>query len=305
MPRRRHWFDLDDEAAARPDVAVLGLPWVGGANRRAGAALAPQRLRELSTTSDPNDRRGRPVEGLSLRDYGDVAPVDGAGRNLPWPEYVDAATARLAAIPREAFTLLLGGDNSVSIAGLTTFAQRHGRDCGVIWFDAHADLFESYDGNPDSHACALRRAMTLAGMPPSRAVLLGTRSLSHEERRFIADNGIAMVTASEWLASPAEAIAERVARRLAGCPAVYLAVDIDGFDASCAPGTGYPMPGGVQAETFFLLLERLFQRLPVRGMDVTEIAPPLDNNDVTAFLGVQVVLETLGALAARRSSPLR
>lgn len=291
MPSRRPWFGLDDQALAAPDVAVLGLPWVGAANRRSGAALAPDRLRDLSKTSDPIPRRGNPVEGLRVRDYGDVAAPS-------WEEFTDRATAKLNALPERAFTLLLGGDNSISITGLTSFAKRHGKDCGVIWFDAHADLFESYDGNPDSHACALRRGMSLAGIPPSRAVLLATRSLSREERTFIDGNGIEMVTASEWIASSAGAVVERIARRLASCSAIYLAVDIDGFDASCAPGTGYPMPGGVPAETFFLLLEQLFAQLPVRGMDLTEIAPPLDVNDVTAFLGVQVVLETLGALHA-------
>lgn len=291
MPSRRSWFGLDDQAITAPDVAVLALPWVGAGNRRSGAALAPDRLRDLSKTSDPIPRRGKPVEGLRVRDYGDVTAPS-------WQEFAERAAATLNALPERAFTLLLGGDNSISIAGLTSFAKRHGKDCGVIWFDAHADLFEAYDGNPDSHACALRRGMSLAGIPPSRAVLLATRSLSLEERAFIDANGIEMVTASEWIASSPGAVVDRIARRLASCSAIYLAVDIDGFDASCAPGTGYPMPGGVTAETFFLLLEQLFARLPVRGMDLTEIAPPLDVNDVTSFLGVQVVLETLGALHA-------
>ncbi len=48
-------------------------------------------------------------------------------------------------------------------------------------------------------------------------------------------------------------------------------------------------------------MERLFQKLPIRAMDLTEISPPLDGNDVTGFLGAQVVLEALGALATRLS----
>jgi agmatinase len=299
VPRRGHWFGLNDETIANPGVAILGLPWVGAANRRSGAALAPGKLRELSTTSDPIGRRGRLVEELRVRDYGDVPAEDHGGGALAWKEYMARAAARIDALPREAFTLLLGGDNSVSIPGLTCFARRYGADAGVIWFDAHADLFEAYDGNLDSHACALRRGMALSGISPSRAVLLSTRSLAREELAFIEGNGIEMVTASEWLGSSADAIAARIAARLAGAPAVYLAVDIDGFDASCAPGTGYPMPGGIGAETFFLLLERLFEQLPMKGMDLTEIAPPLDVNDVTGFLGIQVVLETLGALDAK------
>ncbi len=63
-----------------------------------------------------------------------------------------------------------------------------------------------------------------------------------------------------------------------------------------APGTGYPMPGGVGSEPFFAFMEEIFQRLPMRGMDITEVAPTLDSNDMTSFLAVQVVLEALGAV---------
>jgi agmatinase len=140
--------------------------------------------------------------------------------------------------------------------------------------------------------------MVLCGMEPRQVVLLGTRSFSSGEARFIRDQKIEMVTAADCSACPPEALAGRIARRLKGLSAVYLAVDIDGFDASCAPGTGYPMPGGPAAEVFFTILEKLFERLPIRAMDITEISPPLDTNDVTGFLGVQVVLEALGAMPA-------
>jgi arginase family enzyme len=57
------------------------------------------------------------------------------------------------------------------------------------------------------------------------------------------------------------------------------------------------MPGGIPAEAFFQLEERLFARLPIRAMDITEVAPPLDVNDITSFLGAQIVLETARLLA--------
>ena len=295
MRSRRLWFDLHDESAAAPTVAIIGLPYDGSASLHAGAAEAPARLRELSRTSDPITRRGKKIDGVTVRDFGDVSPEE-PGRMRPQREFLDAAASRLLELPECSFPIALGGDNSVSIPSIQAFARRHGRDVGIVWFDAHPDLFEQYDGNPDSHACALRRALELAGIGPRQAVLLGTRSFSSEEAEFIAREGVEVVTAAEWAGGTAEAVAERIATRLGGVGAVYLAVDIDGFDASCAPGTGYPMPGGVGSGEFFALLEALFARLPVRGLDLTEIAPPLDPNDVTSFLGVQVVLETIGLI---------
>ena len=299
MRSRRHWFDLHDDSQDAPDVAVLGLPYDGSVSRQAGAAAGPARVRELSRTSDPITRRGREVSGVTLRDYGDVPVADGSGSALSQNEFFAAAAARLGELPDASFPLALGGDNSVSIPVIQEFARRHGNGAGVVWFDAHPDLFEAYDGNPDSHASALRRGMELGGLAPGQAVLVGTRSFAQEEVRYIRDQGIELVTAADWAAGNAAGVADRVAARLQGLSAIYLAVDIDVLDASCAPGTGYPMPGGVGSEAFFVLLEELFARLPVRAMDLTEIAPPLDTNDVTAFLGAQIVLETLGLLAGR------
>lgn len=301
MPPRKPWFDLHDETNESPRVAILGLPFDGATSLKKGAAAAPQRLREISRTCDPINRRGRRIAGLSLRDYGDVGAAHPDGRPLAQAEYFAAASSTVAAIPADSLLITLGGDNSVSIPVLTQFLKRHGPDAGILWFDAHPDLFPSYDGNADSHACALRRPLTLTGTSPGRAVLLATRSFSSGERDLIDREAITLVTAAEWLASGPEVTAKRIVRALGSAPAVYLAIDVDGFDASVAPGTGYPTPGGPSSEAFFCLLEALLPRLPIRAIDLTEIAPPLDVNDVTSFLGVQVVLEILAIVAAREA----
>lgn len=300
MRRRRLWFDLHDESQPAPAVAILGLPYDGAVSLKAGAAGAPARLREISLTSDAVTRRGRVIAGLGVRDFGDVPTAGSDGGPSSQSQFLADAAARLAQLPEDCFAIALGGDNSVSIPCLRRFAARYGRDAGIIWFDAHPDLFEAYDGNPDSHACALRRALALTGLSPGHAVLVGPRSSSFEEVRFIEEQGMELVTAADVYDSKDAAFA-RIAARLKGVSAVYLAIDIDGFDASCAPGTGYPLPGGIDGSRFFDLHERLFEQLPIRAMDLTEIAPALDVNDMTSFLGAQIVLETLGALALRRA----
>jgi agmatinase len=297
MATRKPWFDLHRDAENDPDIVILGLPFDGACSRLRGAAAAPARLREISRTSDPITRTGNIVESITLRDFGDVDTVDTRGRPMAQKKFLEAARARLRALPDCRLLICLGGDNSISIPSISSFVDRHGDNIGVIWFDAHPDLFESYDGNPDSHACALRRALDQAGLVPSQAMLLATRSFSREETTYIKREGIDLITAAEWRARGTKRVAGKIAEWMRDRDAVYIAVDIDGFDSSCAPGTGYPMPGGIAGESFFLLLELLFARLPIRGLDLTEIAPPLDHNDTTAFLGVQVVLEAIGAVA--------
>ncbi len=301
MRDRQPWFDLHSPSCVDPAVAVLGLPFDGGVGFRAGAAGGPERMRRISRTSDPITRRRISLDDLTLRDFGDVSALGATGEPLSIRDYREAARLRLEELPDDSFKLVVGGDNSVSVAALEAFTAVHGPDVGILWFDAHADLFATYDGDPDSHACALRRALTLTGVAPQRAMLLATRSFAQEETQFIDEQGMDCVTAADWAAQSSTWVVERIARTLEGASAVYLAVDIDGFDASCAPGTGYPMPGGVSSEAFFAFLEQLFAALPVRGMDVTEVAPSLDHNDMTSFLAVQVVLEALAGVLSSRS----
>ncbi|MGD8375420.1 MAG: arginase family protein [Acidobacteriota bacterium] len=292
---RRPWFDLERPEAEAPDVAIFGLPFDGAVSRHAGAGAAPARLRELSRTSDAVTRKGDPVDGLSVRDFGDLAPQAGEAASC----YLERAYGWLRAAPEGAFRIYLGGDNSVSVAAIRDFAAEHGPGAGVLWFDAHPDLFEAYDGDPFSHACALRRPLELGAVDPAAVTLLATRSFSREELEYIRRHRIAVITAASWLEKGSQGVLSALGRQIGDRSALYLAIDIDGFDPAAAPGTGYPIPAGIPPERFFRLLVQLFERFPVRAMDLTEIAPSLDTADRTGFLGVQVVLESLGHLARK------
>ena len=250
-------------------------------------------MRALSKTADAITRKGRDLEGLVVRDFGDVDVLGADGQPSTQADLLERARDALNTLPTKAFPILLGGDNSVSIAGLDAFVSRHGTNVGILWFDAHPDLFEAYDGNPLSHASALRTPVERHGLDPSKVVLAGARSFAREELAFIRERNVRMVSASEWHARPTAEVADAIRKRMDGCDAIYVAIDIDGFDASAAPGTGYPMPGGIATERVFELLDYVFIHCPVKALDITEVAPPLDVGDQTSFLALQVLLECI------------
>src|SRR4029077_3655621 len=71
---------------------------------------------------------------------------------------------------------------------------------------------------------------------------------------------------------------------LSHADAIYLSIDIDSVDPSCAPGTCTPVPGGLTSYEFLRILRRLGSFKEVAALDMMEVAPPLDPTDQTTVL---------------------
>jgi len=82
-----------------------------------------------------------------------------------------------------------------------------------------------------------------------------------------------------------------------GASAVFLSFDIDSVDAGFVPGTGWPEPGGFLPREALKLLG-LVAAEGICGLEVVEVSPPYDTSDITALLGVRVVVEAVGSLVA-------
>ncbi|HRR05426.1 MAG TPA: arginase family protein, partial [Candidatus Woesebacteria bacterium] len=80
--------------------------------------------------------------------------------------------------------VLLGGEHTLTVGGVKA-ATRIFPNLGVVQIDAHADLRDTYQNNPFSHACAMRRVLDYAPL-----FQIGIRSLSKEEFNLIQDRKI-------------------------------------------------------------------------------------------------------------------
>lgn len=183
---------------------------------------------------------------------------------------------------------LLGGEHTVSVAPMRALAARH-PGMGVLQIDAHADLRNSYEGSPLSHACVARRALEVAPV-----VQVGIRALSRVEAEFIAaSDRVRTFWAHD---SAALDLAERVADALP--ERVYLTLDIDGLDPAEAPGTGTPEPGGLRYREVLAIIRAVARRRTIVGFDVVEVRP-LAGSAVTELLAARLVYKMVGAIATR------
>jgi len=291
------------------DVVILGLPFDAGACWRAGSAEAPRRLREISVTSPAVSEEGVAVDPgrLRVRDAGDIAPeIDATGdaARQAYFSRVEQAVVQVfktgALTGRDAFLLSIGGDHSVNIPLVRGFGRQFPEGFGLVLLDAHPDLFDTYDGSPLTSPCPMRRALDSSRLKPEHLLILGTRSYNQVELDFMKEKGIRFVPAREIDRLGVESIVALARQTMEGVGNVYVSLDIDVADPACAPGTGAPVAGGLSSRQLIELTRGLAQQLPVRAMDIVEIAPPLDPSGITLFLALQIVFETFAVLAEKR-----
>src|SRR5215207_2877447 len=79
------------------------------------------------------------------------------------------------------FICMLGGEHSVSAPIIKAHAEKFPR-LSVLQIDAHADLRDTYDGTPHSHASIMARVVKDLRIP---SVQVGIRSISGEEARSL------------------------------------------------------------------------------------------------------------------------
>jgi agmatinase len=278
------WAGLAGAKLEEADVVVAGIPYDGSAVYRKGAALAPMRIRDLSPIMPPVTEDGRPLDGLKVHDLGDLDV--GAAIESGWSSVADT----LAAIPPSALLTVLGGDHCTGIATLAAQARRH-PDLAVLWVDAHPDLCDYSRGGRWTCGCAMRRALEVSSIGPARVVIAGGRDYDPEELEFIRARGMLLVSASELAGDSGSA--RMVADALDG-KSLHVSFDIDALDPAFAPGTEIPSAGGLSTRQALDFLRIATAGSKLVGLDLVEVSPPYDSNDITTLAALKVIFEFWG-----------
>jgi agmatinase len=286
------WGDLHrpNLTPAQADFSIIGIPYDGLASARKGAALAPERLRYWSRHLTPFSEDRTRLRDLTVCDLGDI-PITDPIRDF---ELVRQKVASLPNMP-----ILLGGDHSVTIPIFQGQRERYkGQRLGVLWVDAHPDLCDNFDGSKLSHACVLRRGMEF-GIDPQDICMVGLRSWEDQEIDIIENGGVHVYTAADVAERGMRDVADSARNILNDCDAIHISLDIDCLDPAIAPGTGIPEFGGLSSRDVLTLLKSM-QGLPLAGLDVVEIAPPLDPSESTVFAGLKIIMEYIAVIARER-----
>lgn len=188
-------------------------------------------------------------------------------------------------LKEDKFLCMLGGEHSVSAPIIRAHAEKF-HNLSVLQIDAHADLRDTYDDTPHSHASIMARVVKDLRIP---SVQVGIRSISAEEARSL-DSGLPtkifwakdVVGKTDWIDSAVDFLTENV----------YLTIDIDGLDPSLVPTTGTPEPGGLGWYETLTLIRKLASQKRIVGMDLVEFSKA-ENSDAPAFLCAKLVYKSL------------
>ncbi|HEV2205638.1 MAG TPA: agmatinase [Candidatus Acidoferrales bacterium] len=194
-------------------------------------------------------------------------------------------TAELALFDDGKFPVALGGEHSLT-PPLVSAAGKKFKDLCVLHIGAHAGLRNEYQGNPASHACAMRRALEFCP-----AVQVGIRSISIEEAQTLRKLHTKIYWAKDIVRAPLKAWIAKVLEDLTS--QVYLTIDLDGFDPSVVPATGAPEPGGLDWYEVTSLIRAVAQHKKIIGMDVVELLPQ-PGQHASDFLAAKLVYKCLG-----------
>ncbi len=278
-----NFLGLDESAATYHSAryAVLPIPYEATTSFGGGTRLGPRAIITASQQVELYDE----TLGYSAADV-PIATLDPLAPDTRGPESMHQRVYERAReiVADGKFLIGLGGEHSITSGLVRAVKMRH-EDLSVLQIDAHADLRDSYQGSPWSHASVMRRITDL-DIPH---VGVGIRNYSAEEACFIGESNIPILSARtcrdepDWIAHALASLTDHV----------YITIDIDGFDPAFAPATGTPEPGGLDWYGVTDLLTAVAQQRNIVAFDIVEVAPQPPNT-VTEFLAAKLAYRLIG-----------
>jgi agmatinase len=217
---------------------------------------------------------GISIENENVTDKGDFEIKD----------YFDIEKTTSQHLGKNTKVFSLGGDHSVTFPIVKAYHDHYPK-LDILHIDAHADLYDNYEGDPYSHACPFARIMENGFAV--KLVQVGIRTLNphqaEQAKKYKVD------------------LREMRNLNLGNIPKfenpLYISLDMDGFDPAFAPGVSHHEPGGLSSRQVIHLIQGLDAE--VVGADIVEYNPNRDFQDMTAYLAAKMMKELLGKMMER------
>jgi arginase family enzyme len=185
--------------------------------------------------------------------------------------------------------LFIGGDHCISYSLVRAFfdkCESLGKEPCLIIFDAHPDCMEAM---PEPTHEEWLRKLVEDGFPSRNILIVGLRNIWKDEFNFLKEKGIRAINANRFLGNIEEACDTMM--EFASGKELYVSIDIDVVDPVFAPGTNYKEVGGFTSRQFIYFISRIRKMKNLRAVDLVEINPEKDKDNLTVNLGAKIISE--------------
>ena len=257
----------------RAKLALLGIRYDENSSFTKGAADAPPQIRAALRSDAWNltSENGTDLSGdATFFDAGDIEPVAGSEMSTLIENSIHTLIADGLA------PISLGGDHSITYPIVRAFARKF-NNLSVLHFDAHPDIYDSYQGNRYSHASPFARIMEQKLI--KRLVQVGIRTFTVDQREQVKRFGVESIEMRDLTGNV----------QLEFDSPVYISFDVDALDPAFAPGVSHREPGGLSTRQAIDLIQRLKGR--VVGADIVEFNPRMDPLHITGTVCAKILKE--------------
>ncbi len=259
---------------------VVPAPYDLTSTYQPGSRRGPAAIIEASTNMELYDEELKKETYLAGIHTTSPLPIDARGpKNM-----INILRKKIAKIvASNKIPVILGGEHSISLGAVQAVKEKYPR-LKILQLDAHADLRESYQGSPYSHACVARRIAEICPL-----IQVGIRSMSREEAEYLSQSNIKSYSADFVLENMNSS--DLICKNLQGD--IYVSIDLDVFDPSIMPSTGTPEPGGLYWSDVLRLLKLVSSSCKIRGFDVVELTP-LPGIVAPDFMAAKLIYRFMG-----------
>jgi len=258
---------------ARAKLAIIGIRYDENSSFTKGAADAPPQIRAALRSDAWNltSENGTDLSDEStFFDAGDIEPVSGSEMGALIENSIHTLIADGLA------PISLGGDHSITYPIVRAFARKY-KDLSILHFDAHPDIYDSYQGNRNSHASPFARIMEQKLV--KRLVQVGIRTFTADQKEQVRRFGVESIEMRHITPN----------LQLEFDSPVYISFDVDALDPAFAPGVSHREPGGLSTRQAIEIIQRLKGK--VVGADIVEFNPRMDPLHITGTVCAKLFKE--------------
>jgi agmatinase len=267
------------------DIVIIGVPDESRSHAtRKGASKGPDTLRYVSNGSEFFERDGKVIP---------ICPLLGRIDNKHIFDYGNTPRENLHKlisdlVSNNKIPVVIGGDHSITTIVLQAIGNIHGK-IGLFYFDAHPDFVSS---TTNYYGSVLTDSYQWIDF--TKSLLIGTRAAEREELENAARVGLEVITPVNITELGISQIADKV--RSKNCSnKKYISIDLDCLDPAHAPGVSLPTPCGLSSIELIYLI-KLAINSGIIGIDLVELSPDFDFNNMTAHLAARILLESIASM---------